>query len=356
MRKSVCLILVAAMCFSVVSFSAFAANSDADLEGIASAMSTIECVKDMYGLSTVDFDQVVYADPIIAYEYTALGPVHCLEFVPIIYNGTLIGWVTKNNLGEETLYQFTTEFVEQVNEIVGDDMEFAFIYDFNASYLYDGISLYKLSDITINVDNRTTLSNVEILEQYDIRLGDFSNVHEMPTATENTNLRTPVHYECDIDYVSQNPPSNLCWAASVACIINFLQNANYTATAIAKLCYGSPDEAVYNQTLPPGGEAALLRRFGITYTCDNVAPSGGVILRNITNDYPIFATFCYTYSYHACVIYGVNVGSGQIYVMDPQTGFEIATYSSTLGFAYTYAGGAVTLFLDGASCKYWTTT
>jgi hypothetical protein len=354
MKKFISIIIAIALCISTLTFGALATNTDADLEGIASALQTIDCVKEIYGLSHVNFDQVKYADSIFAYELTGDGLAFCLEFVPIIYNGSLIGWVTKNNVGVETLYQFTTDFVVEVNEIISDNMEFAFIYDYNASYLYDGCGLYKLNDITMKIENPVALSEVDALSQYDIVLGDFSNSYELPTSMVNANSRAPVYYVCDIDYVSQNPPSNLCWAASAACIINFLQNANYSATAIAKIWYGSHIESDYNRLLEIGLQDNVLSEFGVFYTYKFEAPSGGVILRNVTNDYPIMATFCYTYGYHDSVIYGINVGTNQIYIMDPQNGFIAATYTSTHGFAYTFPGSGLTSFLDGAACKYWT--
>lgn len=110
------------------------------------------------------------------------------ENIPIKHEGTLVGWVIKKMTDGEMYYQFTTVFVEEVNRIADYDTEFAIIYGYDTSYVYDDICL---------------------------------------------NSREPVYFSCDVEYVSQPKGSELCWADSTACIVNYLKNMELRATAVA---------------------------------------------------------------------------------------------------------------------------
>lgn len=130
-------------------------------------------------MSSIDFKELTYSEPIYAYDYTAEGIQYNSEFIPIIYNDTLIEWVIKANAEADVVYQFSNAFVSQVNSIVNRNTDFAFIYGRDASYLYDGIQLYKLGDISTVVEDRAILSEASVLDNSDIVRNNFAARYDL---------------------------------------------------------------------------------------------------------------------------------------------------------------------------------
>lgn len=231
--------------------------------------------------------------------------------------------------------------------------EFAVIYDVQSSYLYDGVRLIKLRDVGITVESRVEVTEENLLDAA-IVLNNIDTDYVLEYTTNVSNARTPVYYSCNVSFVSQNPPSNICWAASAACIANYLRGTNYTAVSVARGWFGTN----YNQLLELGYEDDVLAQCGVSYTYKHQVPSGGVIFNNIYNGYPVQATFRWTsgseIGYHDVVIYGINSIAGYLYVMDPEFGFSSTTYTASIGHRYVSEYSGVTLTLNRAACKYWT--
>ena len=53
------------------------------------------------------------------------------------------------------------------------------------------------------------------------------------------------------------------------------------------------------------------------------------------------------------VVYGINVTSNYLYVMDPWDGFCATTYTASAGHTYYWPNGGSTYTLKSASCRYW---
>lgn len=354
MKKVICLVLAIVFCMSCFTFSVFATEDDEVELGIAEALHTAEINKEQIGLSSVNFEQLTTSDHIYAYDFTNIGCVYNSEFIPVKYEGELIGWVIKTTSDGDCIYQFSTAFVDEVNELLDGLDEFAFIYDAQSSYLYDGEDLIKLRDIGITVESREEVTEGSILNATMV-LNAIDADYNLEYASVMSNARTPVYYYCNVSFVSQNPPSNICWAASAACIANCLRGTNYTAVSVARGWFGND----YNHRLLLGFEDDVLAQCGVSsYTYKNEVPSDGAIFNNIYNGYPILATFRWTNGvnegYHDVVIYGVNAIAGYIYVMDPEFGSSSAAYTAEFGYRYVSVYAGVTLTLDRATCRYWT--
>lgn len=355
MKKRISIILIIAICISMPAFSASADTEPAVEAEIIEALHVIECVKGQFGLSSVDFKKLTYSDPIYAYDYTAEGVQYNSEFIPIIHNDSLIGWVIKANAETDAIYQFSNAFVPQVNSIVNENTNFAIVYGRSASYLYDGIQLYKLGDISAAAENRAVLNEASVLDNSDIVRNNFLTRYDLQYTSPDTNARTPVYYECGVPFVSQNPPSVMCWAASVASITNFLKGTNHTAVSVAQKWYNTTAYNGYNKKLGAGLEKDVLKTYGISYTYKNEIPSDGVILKNIRSGYPVYATFRNgTSNYHSVVIYGINITGGYIYIMDPKNGFLGSGSANSVGRTYYNEYEGLTYTLNRATCKYWT--
>lgn len=353
MKKVICLVLAIVLCMSCFTFSVFATEGEEVEFGIAEALHSAEINKEQIGLSSVNFEQLTTSDHIYAYDFTNIGCVYNSEFIPVKYEGELVGWVIKAAGDGDCLYQFSTAFVDEVNELLLGLDEFAFIYDAQSSYLYDGEDLIKLRDIGITVESRAEVKEESLLDAT-IVLNAIDADYDLDYTSVMSNARTPVYYGCNVSFVSQNPPSNICWAASAACIANYLRGTNYTAVSVARGWFGNN----YNQLLALGHQDDVLAQCGVSYTYKNQVPSDGVIFNNIYNGYPVQATFRWTSGsetgYHDVVIYGINSIAGYLYVMDPEFGFSSTTYTASIGHRYVSGNSGVTLTLNRAACKYWT--
>lgn len=354
MKKVICLVLAIVLCTSCFTFSVFAMEGEKVEFGIVEALHAAEINKEQIGLSSVNFEQLTTSDHIYAYDFTNIGCVYNSEFIPVKYEGELIGWVIKATSDGDCVYQFSTAFVDEVNELLDGLDEFAFIYDAQSSYLYDGENLIKLRDTGITVESRAEVTEENMLNAT-IALSAIDADYDLEYTSVLSNARTPIYYYCDVSFVSQNPPSNICWAASAACIANCLRDTNYTAVSVARGWFGDN----YNQGLLLGLQDDVLVQCGVSsYTYKNEVPSDGAIFNNIYNGYPILATFRWTLGvnggYHDVVIYGVNAIAGYIYVMDPEFGSSSAKYTAEFGYRYVSGYSGVTLTLDRATCMYWT--
>lgn len=362
MRKIVSLVLVVALCISCLAFSSYAAENEDEESGIVEALRSVEPVKEQLALSWVDFEQVATSNHIFAYDYTNTGCVYNAEFIPIKYEGVLIGWVIKAPYHGDNIYQFSTTFVEKVNDYLDVLDEFAIIYDAQSSYLYNGVDLIKLQDIGVAVNDRAEVTEEKLLDT-EVVLNSIDANLNLEYTNSASIARTSSVILCDVDFVTQYPIPNeetsLCWAASAACIINYLRGTTYNALNIAQNWYGNTN---YNQVLPLDDAEDVLARYNVYYSYRAQIPSETIILNNIGNGYPILATFNTTGTYigqHNAVIHGINPFTRKLYVMDPIIGFAVANWAQgdwgRDDYVYQNAilGGTMSLYY--AVCQSWAT-
>lgn len=141
---------------------------------------------------------------------------------------------------------------------------------------------------------------------------------------------------CNVSYVTQKPYENLCWAATIACIVNYKTGSNYSAYDIAVATYGTSG---YNITLPHDSATSELGRYGIYYTGDVVsAPSSLTISSSISYDNPVYGVFDVAgmSNDHICTIYGINMNTTnhRITLMDPNSGPVLAVADDFGYFSY----------------------
>ncbi len=270
MKKIIPVILTVVLAFSSLSVSAGAETIEtagtSELDGIISALNAVEPVKEQVGLSGVDFYDLTYSDSVSVYDYTKDGLVFNCEFIPIKHEGALIGWVIKKITDGEIYYQFTTAFAEKVNRIADVDTGFVIIYGYDASYLYDGKEIYTLGSVSIPVEGREILESAKQLESANVTFRSIVESYELTYSNPDLNARLPVYFSCNVKYVSQPKNSLLCWAASAACIVNYLKNMDLRATAVAIKWCGTTKYDEYNCYLEVGLEDDVLKMYEVSYT------------------------------------------------------------------------------------------
>ncbi len=325
-------------------------------------MNAAGCIKNELGLSDVDFEELSYSNSVFTYEYTSDGISYNSELIPIVHLNNLIGWIAKT---AESIYQFSTALVDEVNEILVPHMSFVIIYDATASYLYDGTQLYLLDSFSESITGRSILNDVQDIESTPMNFHSIDTSYHLGYTTVNNNARYPTHYICSVPFVTQNPPSlngqpsYLCWAACVASILSYLLDTTVSATNVAANWFNTYTLKDYNIGIAFDKMDDILAMYGITYTHRYQIPSDPTILYNIQNGYPIIGTFSWqineVYSgSHAAVIYGIHVTGGFLFVMDPDIGFCTTTYVPSVGTVYYDVDNGLTMLLYESTCKYWT--
>lgn len=358
--KFVSLLMVTCLMFCI-GFTVMASPpvvTDVKKTKIIEALQNTEYIKDDIGLKNVDFTNLSVGAPIYVYDYINGEFVKSREYFPLIYNNELVAFAIELEATDNLHYQITTQFVSKINDSIPNVFTgFTIIFDDIASYLFFNNSLIKLKDKRQTKFYENQLTDVDLVVNANLYLQDLSVVYPLNYSYASNNSRILTYYECSINRVSQHPYENLCWAASVACIVNYKNSTNLTAYNVATAYFGTTN---FDKPMADNVVANILRTtYGLTYTLRSSLPGGGVMLNNIANNYPIYAGFEYTYNNekggHAGVIYAININNGYYYVMDPyESSPVIMTYSSSYGYYYYLDPTMnVNMKFDSAICRYW---
>lgn len=352
-KKFFCIALVTILLF-IFPLSVFGADLKNDENmNIVEGLRHIESQKDKMGLENVDFSKLKRGNCIYAYNYYKNGLIKTRDIYPLFYNDELVALAFKINNNGVTSYQITTALVKQLNSKKIANKSFALVYDKNGCYLYADGTISLLARSSIISADRKDVETERIQSDFDNITLTKTNQLISLNYSSNDSLRTSSNILCSVGFVSQNPTSYMCWAASIACIVNCVKGRSLTAIDVAKKEYGNVN---YNRTLPIGDEQGILRWTYFTiYTYNNYIPSENTMVNNFTNGYPIFGTFHVSNSIftHAIVLYGINIFSCTLYFMDPEYGFGVIYYASSSSYSYVSAYSNNTLTLQCATCHSW---
>jgi len=145
----------------------------------------------------------------------------------------------------------------------------------------------------------------------------------------------------------------LCWAATIACISNYLYNTSLTAPVVSNTYFGSNTNPAPDFGVSGVNVAAFMNaQYGIPYTYGSSRPSDNAMLSNISAGYPVYGIFQCPSSLHAVTIYGIDPISGYISIKDPQFG-SATGYSN--GTTYTYYSSYAYIYptLHSGICLVW---
>ena len=320
-------------------------------EGIIRGINAIEDEKGLFGLDNVDFESLLVGNQIFAYEYNdySLSALD-LCIYPLTVDKKLVAFAIKNN--NTDYYQITTNLVNEISSSIQSNESFALVYDKNTCYAYteDGLkSLHQFSDEYGNgrqkIDRLEDVSNMK-----EIKLNNFSSDRILGysdiTNTQNVTYRATAsdYISCNVSYVPQGSDDEICWAASVACIGNFLRGLNRTAAYVAQCLYGLD----YNHSANGSTSMIVLNSIynNTSYSYyDDPRPGEYFIWNKIFQGKPIFSSWLCGTS-HACVIYGISMNSDYIHIMDPSYGMCVGYYDG-ITYSYTSIGNGYTWELTG---------
>ena len=297
------------------------------------------------GMDQSDFDRLYIGTPIYSYECVdgSLQEMEILTY-PIFCDDEIVLFGIENTKEGEEFVQLSCGFAEELTDYYISEDEVALVYDDENSYvvLESGVEIL-FSDST-QVDFRDSL---EECSRENIVLAELVPTEKIVY----TGIKARASYAyLSIPKVLQGS-YNLCWAASVASIGNYVMSKNYTAVDIAQMHF--KDEEDFNYSL--GLEAAmgvLDTIYDVNYYRNRTEPlSDEMIYYNLMEGYPVYAKWSVSDgSFHATVIRGILTGS-YMNIMDPNTGF-VVVYKSGDTYSYYYSEKGLTLTYVGYGARY----
>lgn len=256
---------------------------------------------------------------------------------PIFVNGTIKYTICKG----EGVVQISSEFANDINKHKNEHI--SIVNDKQAVYIFkqETKGIIKILNISEPVDTRGILDVANIPNNV--------NANMVEPIYDATYKLTHVAIKSDsiIPTITLAAPvvlqkySNICWAASVASVGNYLTKKSYSAVDVAKGYLGK--DFNHSKTLEDS-KNALKKMYNISYKhySYNTPPDEMKIYNNLSAGYPLIGRWKTSSSTHQTVIRGIKHTSGCIYVMDPEQGYVIA-YGNGNKFSYYYKSIKVTL-------------
>lgn len=312
----------------------------------------VETQKAQFGLENVDFSTLSIGNPIQTYEYTCNGLQQLQPIYPIL-DGNRIVMIAQNTADGSC--QISTGLANKLNDSCPNSI--AIIYDCDGAYLFDGTVFTQIYENTEPIQSRAALSDLTFSDN----TGSFSLNSEATIFNSNTIILTDLNnasplnytssvnrsiiYSCDVDFVPQIK-SNVCWAACMACISNYVRNTSYTAANIVNYIYThetvnlKQGETSNNFTRELSDVASYMRDdfYLSKYVFCTDYISTNFVLTSLQKDRPLIVNFYpvndLAATKHALVASGINVTSSYLTLMDPNYGFITASHNGSY-FTYT---------------------
>ena len=309
-------------------------------------LSEVALQKGSWGLYNVNFNELNIGAAVHTYNYVEGTFVRSHDMYPLTVDDRLVLWAIPIN-GQ---FQITRSLVSEINTFIDFNTPLALVYDASNAFAYSNQSFLILKCFDEVIESRDVLNtNVRIGVQgidtvslsENVCLGYEGNNQGMPRTT-------PANISCNVSYVTQHPYKKLCWAASVASIVNYKKGTSLDAPTVAKKYYGNTG---FDQSIGEDNLTEKIKGYGLNdYQFSNYGYFDNKILSSIRADYPVGGAFDVVGgAYHATVIFGINVIAGRIQVMDPEFGRTTATLSSTGDYTYVSSYSNATLVLYAIS-------
>ena len=379
MKKLLSLILVVLMCLGIA-IPALAADitesADAnenmalfpnseEMTGIVEAVRTI-----MSWDSAVSYNKatVEVGERISMYSYEGGQFVEGAPVYPVFNNDVLYTLLLGDKDANKNYFGCIDELVAPMNELLDRNEEFALVFDRRNCYAYDGAEWHLLWVYKSGIEPRGDLDIENCPDTSGIVLNSMEysrSIVELSAIELSVPQPRVAYFALPLAFVGQDADS-ICWAACVAAIVNYSTDSDFISLEIAQNYWYGLGQNTWNKGLNIGTIPSVLARYNVSgYSLGSNSgrlPSNldDMIYNNISNDYPVYATFANDYNNHACVIYGIAPGGNSMLVMNPEMEYsdpyEIGN-GNTVFFdkkdGYYISYGGVKLYLDGLCAKIW---
>lgn len=377
MKKFVSFLLaVVLLTMPSVALSSYSAEKNAGLQQFQNyddqvvlehAKSYVERLRTVNLNNTVTtLTNVSLGDPIPIYrfengEFTDSG----VKKYPLFSGSNLVAFVTAYiNSHGHLATQFSFSLAEEVSDYMVANQEFAFVGDDYAVYATNGTEITKLDDcVTISESMIQSAASISVASTS--QSASFKNVVQTVEVCPKVPLQASAFAaaaiddsdECNVDFVTQNSPeypnTEICWAASLACIGNYLIGEDlYDAFSLADEHYGRPgnyDDRVHINSF----RSIFIDCYDIDYyqTYSN-CPNFTFLQACIAADMPFVVRVTNSNSDlgwgHFIVAYGwwQTIGSGvdrYVMYMDPDSNdeFTMGSVDSSGDFEYVTDSGRI---------------
>lgn len=304
-------------------------------EKVANSLAEIEPIRKELGFESIDFYSLYLGEPINVYETSKEGIVPLRTYFPIFCEDRLVALA----IGiDNNHYQVSRSLCDEIGTFASRSI--ALIYDNTSCYVFDEKQYTLIFKGGFEVEERVPLTR--------------SNKASEIIKTSYLSAKFPINYDpciskgvmqnyysCNITGVPQKY-DKICWAASWAVILNATGTvpSPVTAPGVASSILGTN----FNHTRTDSNTVSdMILHYGLHYVYNNSVLSDTVLKNNIIAGNPIYASFLNLGGTvrHACTIYGINMVSGYVSVMDPWGSdlnhtYSYAAYYSTLAGGYTY--------------------
>lgn len=331
LNKILAFALTLALCINLC-VPAYAAVDDSvpeeHIKAIENALLGISPEKEVYGLGDVDFSNLWIGNEIPKYEFTNNGLCKIEEFLtyPILdENEKIVALANISRDDVETSASVSCELAETLNDYLGhENTEICLVYDNASVYCWNGKTQTKLFDYFEIIDIRSKAS-----------WDNFSQIHDIKTSKICKNVLlyasgwiNPIGYEDEVIYrnvekIPQPTGSGWCWAACMACVINYHKGTDYDAEGIADYYKVGFHDGKSLEEIADG----LFYDFGLDYWGlwnDYGDLPSYAAFKSLDYNYPPIGCFTTGGTNHAVVIRGVDNQASRFSFMDPATG----TYQS----------------------------
>lgn len=315
-------------------------------EAVINSLKDIEPLKGtIFGDIELEFEELQIGSIIYGYEYVGNEFREIIQYFPLFHDDELVALASSQ---DGTHYQLETKIAEEIcNRNVRNC---AIIYASDGCYLYDGISFMLLTSYDFS-NNRSNLCGR--INYMGVMLCDLQQREELGYI-QMSGARVQTYYSCNVPYVTQIPYNKICWAATIATISNYMNGTNYTAEQIARAHYG----ANFNEYVNSSTMTSIMRNtYNLNYTYHAYLIESIEIYGSIVSGYPVAGNCIYSEddivkASHSVTIYGINIISGYIVLMDPAGG-SITVYGNPENtYEYSYWGSAFGVFWDVESGTY----
>ena len=316
---------------------------------------------DSLNIDSNDMNNISIGHPFIIYSLTDSNQSE-IYYYPIINDRNKEVVVTVEVLRNADIwtYNIGTEYVEYLNRINYCDNEYIF-YSYEDVVYYDNgnqsISLYGNGIDIEEVKNFQQLDFSKKIEAISNRISTFELKMDSQSQSYNSfELKagyTPIMKgnTCHLYNPVGQGPYNLCWAASVATIVNYRNGTNLTAMNVA-----NAEGVGYNSGGLLTNVVNSLHRYGLTdYSAVSRTLTWTQIYENIMNLSKPFYMACYydfTQMGHAVICLGCKEYPSYQYIIIWNPGKENGAGGSTI---LKYYQNATTLSYDNKTWVWYDT-
>lgn len=347
--RFLCILLVVCLFSMSISISVHAESGH--IEGIIESLREIEPQKEYVGLGEVDFSELKIGEEIQVYDYTGEAFEESWIGFPLFNDNELVAIMFHVR---DSHYQLMNGLAEQIS--LANCNSLAIVYDRNGCNIFDGEKMTLILETRLDNPEMGILPEESAEEYNDLKLADLT-ISSNLGYTASIQPRVQTTYSIGITPVYQQL-TNICWAASTACISNYLKGTNLTSVKVAEDYYGRTTDLNYREAIE--NVYYYFREIfpNENYIYDGSVPSDSALLSNMMNSKPIYGSFRSTLTqyYHAVVVYGYSL-NGYIWVMDPEFGNTMATkihWSETeTSYSYVSSTSGQELEFIRAICVYW---